>query len=623
MADTWSVTRDDYYNPRAGDTPGFGTGGGGSVGGGGGYGVTTGGLLAGGGDRGGPSLYDNNPYAGMVESQSQRMQRLVQEDLQRYYAQQAAEAAALNAARIAAERASYVAPPVVTTPQTTTTAADNATRIAAERAAYEQQQRQQAALEARSGGTPGFTADTGRINPLVGLLFSQAATGPLTRGGPASVQADIAARNRLITDTTGKIIGVESGGDPLAKAQTSSATGLGQFTEGTWMNIVSKYRPDLLEGRTKKEVLSLRTDPDLSIEMTGNLTRENANYLESKGLPVNENSLYLSHFLGAGDAAKVLKADPTTPISDIVQERSITANPKILGGDKTASDLTKWASNLMGTATSYSTADMGTAGTQAGFTGDRDFVTSAGMTPVEIGPNRGYDPSYTAPGGLLDGAGPNKAYADTTATQPGILDGLFGGDEALQKRIEELKKQRKFSAYGPELTAEQAMQLYADEFAGGDISKVKTRITNFGEGDVLDFYVKDWGDALSQLGTGITQGVTNLFGGLTGGLLDGNGQKETKTDVVTPIDGTIRTDKTDKTDVVVTPGGGGGGGGGTAAVTETPTTVKPDFSSLPTLDQLSRSPTAWLDYYNRIPQNYGYNMVQAPYITPQIRGIFS
>lgn len=94
------------FAARAGDTPGFGTGGGGSVGGGGGYGVTGRGDIAGGGDRGG-----NIDFSGGGESQSERMQRLVQEDLQRYYAKQNEEAAKANAARIAAEREAYQQPP--------------------------------------------------------------------------------------------------------------------------------------------------------------------------------------------------------------------------------------------------------------------------------------------------------------------------------------------------------------------------------------------------------------------------------------------------------------------------------------------------------------------------------
>jgi hypothetical protein len=38
---------------------------------------------------------------------------------------------------------------------------------------------------------------------------------------------------------------------------------------------------------------------------------------------------------------------------------------------------------------------------------------------------------------------------------------------------------------------------------------------------------------------------------------------------------------------------------------------------------LARNPYLWQQYYNRIPQNYGIQMAQAPLVGPAIRGIFS
>ena len=307
MAEDTQRYRETTSNPRAGDTPGFGTGGGGSVGGGGGYG-SSGGLLSGGGDRGGRDASDN-----------------------------AAAQAAANAARIAAERATYEQQQV-----------QAAQAAAAQRAAVQAQQ--EAAFRAAAQKQAQEAAAQ-----RAAVQAKQA----------AAVKAAIerqAQRDATISNYVSKMISVESGGDPFAKAKGSSATGLAQFTDGTWMQTVGKYRPDLLEGRSKKEVLALRTDPNLSFEMAGNLAKENADYLERNGLPVNEGTLHLAHFLGAGDAAKVLRANPDTPIGDLVQERSITANPTILGGDRTAADVSKWASNLIGKAPAFDLANLPAAG---------------------------------------------------------------------------------------------------------------------------------------------------------------------------------------------------------------------------------------------------------------------
>jgi len=163
MAEDTDRYRNTVSNPRAGDTPGFGTGGGGSVGGGGGYG-SVGGLLAGGGGGG--------------------------------------------------RDASIMA----------TEAANRAAGAARAQAAAQQ-----------------------------AFIASQPATGPATRGGPAVVAAQIAARNALINNFVRNTAIAESGGVASAKNPLSSATGLHQFTKGTWMNMVEKYRPDLLEGRTRNE----------------------------------------------------------------------------------------------------------------------------------------------------------------------------------------------------------------------------------------------------------------------------------------------------------------------------------------------------------------------------------
>jgi hypothetical protein len=64
------------------------------------------------------------------------------------------------------------------------------------------------------------------------------------------------------------IIGVESGGNPNATNPNSSASGLGQFIDSTWLDTIRTARPDLAQGKSDAELLSLKTDPQLSREMT-------------------------------------------------------------------------------------------------------------------------------------------------------------------------------------------------------------------------------------------------------------------------------------------------------------------------------------------------------------------
>ena len=515
MAEDTQRYRETRSNPRAGDTPGFGTGGGGSVGGGGGYG-SSGGLLSGGGGGG--------------------------------------------------RDASVMA----------TEAANRAAGAARAQAAAQQ-----------------------------AYIASQPATGPATRGGPAVIAAQIARRNQLISDFVRNTAIVESGGVATAKNPRSSATGLHQFTKGTWNKMVETYRPDLLEGRTKQEVLALRTDPDLSTEMASYLARENADYLESRGLPVNEGSLYLSHFLGSGAAANVLRASPDTPISDLVGADAIKANQSILGGDRTAADVAQWASNKM-------FASAPAAGAAA-----------AGTTTPSI--RYGYKPGEGT-------FAPPQVEAEKPA---GFFDQIFGGPQALNQRIADLEAAGMTSTY-PDQSAAYAKQAYANDFAGGDISKVKSRIVDFGQGPVVDYYVKDLGDVAGEAISGLLGGIGNLFGGSRDKAVRGPNEAYGGSAIAPGsifgnlFSGAPRADYGPYGNLTAEQYRQQYGGRDVAQlspaaqtpvapVVATPTQVAQNL----TAPDLARSPYLWQQYYNRLPQNYGIEMAQAPLMGPTIRGIFS
>src|SRR3981189_1123423 len=61
-----------------------------------------------------------------------------------------------------------------------------------------------------------------------------------------------------------RIIAVEADGDSNARNKRSSATGAGQFLDETWLEMIRTYRSDLVGGRSEKEVLELRRDPELT-----------------------------------------------------------------------------------------------------------------------------------------------------------------------------------------------------------------------------------------------------------------------------------------------------------------------------------------------------------------------
>lgn len=153
--------------------------------------------------------------------------------------------------------------------------------------------------------------------------------------------------NTISDETLNRIIQIESAGNPSIKAQTSSATGLGQQLNATWLNLVNKYHPEWWDGRTKDGVLNLRKNPTLNIELLARLTEENARIVGS----TSGGDLYLAHFLGPADAKDFFRADPSTKATSLVSQAVVKANRSIMlnkdGTSKTAGEVRAWAARKM------------------------------------------------------------------------------------------------------------------------------------------------------------------------------------------------------------------------------------------------------------------------------------
>lgn len=135
---------------------------------------------------------------------------------------------------------------------------------------------------------------------------------------------------------------VESSFDPAARARTSSAAGLYQFTGQTWLETVRRHgaehglewasaaigqrggRAVVADPAMRAAVMNLRFDPAAAALMAGELAGDNAAYLEAAtGQAPDSTALYLAHFLGAAGAAKFLgamAADPGQSAADLLPQ---------------------------------------------------------------------------------------------------------------------------------------------------------------------------------------------------------------------------------------------------------------------------------------------------------------
>lgn len=162
-------------------------------------------------------------------------------------------------------------------------------------------------------------------------------------GGEQSTVSTSADINRAVA----KIIQNESGGDPNIPNKYSTAKGLGQFIDSTWLTMVKRYRPDIAAGKSNAQIIALKTNAPLAREMTTRYVEENARALRSAGMPVTDGNLYLAHFLGAGGAVKLLSAqDKSQPVVNLVGQKVVDANRFIQG--KSVQWVIDWTARKMG-----------------------------------------------------------------------------------------------------------------------------------------------------------------------------------------------------------------------------------------------------------------------------------
>ena len=132
---------------------------------------------------------------------------------------------------------------------------------------------------------------------------------------------------------------VESAMIPDAKASSSSATGLYQFIETTWLQTSKKHgarfglgdlaqkidlsrsgNPIVAKPKDREALLAMRSDPKIASLMAAALAEENRAHLAPiLGRQPNNAELYLAHFLGSGGASRFLSAmrsDPSQNAAD-------------------------------------------------------------------------------------------------------------------------------------------------------------------------------------------------------------------------------------------------------------------------------------------------------------------
>jgi len=179
--------------------------------------------------------------------------------------------------------------------------------------------------------------DRSKIDARVAGAFATAAS-----AGPTSFEqlARTAAR--------------ESDFRPGLAASTSSAKGLFQFVDQTWLELVKKEGASVglerqaekivsdgkggltvADPKEKAKILALRADPLVSSVMAGRFTAANTRSLSaSLGRTPSDGEVYAAHVLGAAGATKLVRLAETEPTATaaVAFPRAAAANPSLFYG---------------------------------------------------------------------------------------------------------------------------------------------------------------------------------------------------------------------------------------------------------------------------------------------------
>ena len=142
----------------------------------------------------------------------------------------------------------------------------------------------------------------------------------------------------------------ESGYNPSAHAKTSSAAGLFQFVDQTWLATLKKHgakygyaryaelisqgsdgRYSVQGGEARQAVMDLKLDPHAAALMAGELATDHASYLRGRmGRDPTSGELYAAHVLGPQGSARLIEAvqrSPRIAANDLFPEAAAANRP--------------------------------------------------------------------------------------------------------------------------------------------------------------------------------------------------------------------------------------------------------------------------------------------------------
>jgi hypothetical protein len=293
----------------------------------------------------------------------------------------------------------------------------------------------------------------------------QAAATPVISSRPGTpVEAAIANAARATSVDFNYLLAqaeVESAMNPAARAGTSSATGLYQFIESTWLDTVRKHGDRFGLGAVADEIaltpsgnahvadpsrraaiLALRNDPQVASLMAAGLAEDNRSHLTPiLGRQPSHAEMYLAHFLGAGGAGRFLsemQADPGQSAPALFA-RPAAANRAIFyspdGSPRSLAQVMDVIGGKLDRALDRASAS--SAGSEAARFARADYGPAADITQTTnaIAGDTMFGPAMPTQASLLSaGLAPPRSSQRPRPAMSDVLGSAFGNDPAATPR---------------------------------------------------------------------------------------------------------------------------------------------------------------------------------------------
>lgn len=297
----------------------------------------------------------------------------------------------------------------------------------------------------------------------------------------------------------------------------STAQGPGQFINSTFIDTFKKTFPESARAMSDAQILAQR-GTGVETAMLKKFTEDNIDALARAGIQPTMANAYIAHFLGIGGAQNVLTKPADTPITQVVDQAAIAANPSVFNKVRTVGDLQAWAAGKMG--------ELSTAGAQerkaAAFREQypiagavRSFFTPSAALPVTPAPTAGLAapapaPVVIAPAGVQE---PGKSIVGDLVRQP-------VGAEPMAVNTKELLEPLRLQQETSQLNA--TLRFYETEYQRAALLRDPATMRAIGEKMVQMQPVANMltgMQALTEFSAGRPEAIANLMYQRTGGRL--------------------------------------------------------------------------------------------------------